>query len=608
MLRIIRITLAAICFVAVTLLFLDFTGTLHLWFGWLAKIQFLPAVLALNFVVIAILLVLTLLFGRIYCSVICPLGIFQDCVSNLSSRRKGKKARFSYSKEIKWLRYGVLVLFVIALVAGLNALVALLAPYSAYGRMVQSLLAPVWQWGNNLLAWIAERQDSYAFVTKDVWLKSLPTLIVAAVTFVVVVALAWRNGRTYCNTICPVGTTLSFFSRFAMFRPVIDKSKCKSCHACERKCKAACIDVDNHKIDYSRCVDCFDCIDSCRLGALKYRFAWGRGVGSGSTGAKTPQNAPVGSKMTSDESKNGQNRSSEVPASVASTSSAPESVVRQGSPTAEVTDNGKGVSTIDATSPVAEPVVRQGSPTAEVTDNGKGVSTIDATSPVAEPVEATDKGRRAFLVGGAAVIGGSLLSSIPMRAEEEEIKDKKRDGGFAEVLPKKAPNRKTPITPFGSESVEKFYKHCTACQLCVTVCPNNVLRPSSRLEHLMQPEMSFEKGYCRPECVKCSEVCPAGAILKITPEEKTEWKVGTAGVDYDLCVVNRDGVSCGNCAHHCPVGAIRMVRKNPDDEKSPRIPSVNEEKCIGCGACENLCPSRPISAITVNGYSVHHNV
>lgn len=578
MLRKIRITLAAICFVAVTLLFLDFTGTLHLWFGWLAKIQFLPAVLALNFVVIAILLVLTLLFGRIYCSVICPLGIFQDCVSNLSSKRKGKKARFSYSKEIKWLRYGVLVLFVIALVAGLNALVALLAPYSAYGRMVQSLLAPVWQWGNNLLAWIAERQDSYAFVTKDVWLKSLPTLIVAAVTFVVVVVLAWRNGRTYCNTICPVGTTLSFFSRFAMFRPVIDKSKCKSCHACERKCKAACIDVDNHKIDYSRCVDCFDCIDSCRLGALKYRFAWGRGVGSGSTGAKTPQNAPVGSKMTSDESKNGQNRSSAAPTPVASTSSAPESVVRQGSPTAEVTDN------------------------------GKGVSTIDATSPVAEPVEATDKGRRAFLVGGAAVIGGSLLSSIPMRAEEEEIKDKKRDGGFAEVLPKKAPNRKTPITPFGSESVEKFYKHCTACQLCVTVCPNNVLRPSSRLEHLMQPEMSFEKGYCRPECVKCSEVCPAGAILKITPEEKTEWKVGTAGVDYDLCVVNRDGVSCGNCAHHCPVGAIRMVRKNPDDEKSPRIPSVNEEKCIGCGACENLCPSRPISAITVNGYSVHHNV
>lgn len=549
MLRKIRITVAAICFVAVTLLFLDFTGTLHLWFGWLAKIQFLPAVLALNFVVIAILLALTLLFGRIYCSVICPLGVFQDCVSNLSSRRKGKKARFSYSKEIKWLRYGVLVLFVIALAAGLNSLVALLAPYSAYGRMAQSLLAPVWQWGNNLLAWIAERQDSYAFVTKEVWLRSLPTLIVAAVTFFVVVVLAWRNGRTYCNTICPVGTTLSFFSRFAMFRPMIDKSKCKSCHACERKCKAACIDVDNHRIDYSRCVDCFDCIDSCRLGALKYRFAWGTGAANvlDSTGAKTPQNALAGSKMTSDESKNIQNRAHDNPA--------------------------------------ASPVARQGS----------------------QNPEAADKGRRAFIVGSAAVIGGSLLPSLPLRAEDEEIKDKKRDGGFAEIIPKKAPARKTPVTPFGSESVEKFYKHCTACQLCVTVCPNNVLRPSSRLEHLMQPEMSFEKGYCRPECVKCSEVCPAGAILKITPEEKTSWKVGTASVDYDLCVVNRDGVSCGNCSRHCPTGAIRMVKKNPDDEKSPRIPSVNEAMCIGCGACENLCPSRPISAITVNGYSVHHN-
>ena len=562
MLRKIRIVLAAICFVAVTLLFLDFTGTLHLWFGWLAKIQFLPAVLALNFVVIAVLLALTLIFGRIYCSVICPLGVFQDCVSNLSSKRKGKKARFSYSKEIKWLRYGVLVLFVIALVAGLNALVALLAPYSAYGRMVQSIFAPVWQWGNNLFAWIAERQDSYAFVTKEVWLKSLPTLIVAAVTLVVVVILAWRNGRTYCNTICPVGTTLSFFSRFAMFRPVIDKSKCKSCHACERKCKAACIDVDNHRIDYSRCVDCFDCIDSCRLGALKYRFAWGRSVTSTSSVTDAA-------------------------------SSVAEPVVRQGSPTIEATGSVVRQSSPTVVRQSSPTVVRQGSPTV-----------VRQGSPT---TEATDKGRRAFIVGGAAVIEGSLLSSIPMKAEEEEIKDKKRDGGFAEIIPKKAPARKTPITPFGSESVEKFYKHCTACQLCVTVCPNNVLRPSSRLDHLMQPEMSFEKGYCRPECVKCSEVCPAGAILKITPEEKTNWKVGTAGVDYDLCVVNRDGVSCGNCARHCPVGAISMVRKNPEDENSPRIPSVNEEKCIGCGACENLCPSRPISAITVNGYSVHHN-
>ena len=141
MLRTIRLTAAIVCFTLITLLFLDFTGTLHTWFGWLAKIQFLPAVLALNIGVVLFLIVLTLLFGRIYCSVICPLGVFQDAVSWFSGKQK--KNRFRYSPALKWLRYGVLAVFILALVAGLNAFVVLLAPYSAYGRMASSLPAPV---------------------------------------------------------------------------------------------------------------------------------------------------------------------------------------------------------------------------------------------------------------------------------------------------------------------------------------------------------------------------------------------------------------------------------------------------------------------------------
>ncbi|MBQ2502347.1 MAG: 4Fe-4S dicluster domain-containing protein, partial [Bacteroidales bacterium] len=153
--------------------------------------------------------------------------------------------------------------------------------------------------------------------------------------------------------------------------------------------------------------------------------------------------------------------------------------------------------------------------------------------------------------------------------------------------------------------IKDFYRHCTACQLCVANCPNHVLRPSMDLAHFMQPEMSFENGYCRPECTKCSQVCPAGAIKPITPQEKTQFHIGVATVDRSLCVVERDGVTCGNCARHCPVGAIMMVRKDPQDRRSPQIPSVDETKCIGCGACENLCPSRPFSAIHVNGLQVH---
>ena len=510
MLKKIRVILAALVFVAVTLLFLDFTGAIHHYLGWLAKIQFLPAVLALNLVVVIALVILTVLFGRVYCSVICPLGVFQDGVANLS--KKGKKGKYSYSPEVKWLRYGVFILFVVALIAGVNAFVALLAPYSAWGRIVQNFLAPVWQWGNNLFASIAEKHESYAFYTKEVWLKSLPTFIIALVTLVAVVILAWKNGRTYCNTICPVGTTLSFFSRFAAFRPVIDASKCKSCHLCEHKCKAACIDIDGGKtIDYSRCVDCFNCIDNCKFGALKYRFAWG-----------TKPEVPSG----------------------------------------------------------------------------------DTSAPA-------DKTRRAFMVGSALALGGSALSSVKALAQTEPAAEEpvkiEGEGGFADIIPKVAPKRSVAITPFGSESVKDFYSHCTACQLCVAVCPNNVLRPSKDLKHLMQPEMSFERGYCRPECVKCSEVCPAGAILKITPEEKTQWKVGTAHITPWLCIVDNGTVEeCGNCARHCPTGAIQMVRKDPDNPRSVRIPSVDESKCIGCGACENLCPARPVSAITVDGYQIHH--
>ena len=127
MLRKIRLTLAIVCFALITLLFLDFTGTIHAWFGWLAKIQFLPSLLALNVGVVIALLLLTLVLGRVYCSVICPLGVFQDVISWISGKRKKKKMRFSYSPAVTWLRYGVFLLFVVLLVAGVHAAVALLA-------------------------------------------------------------------------------------------------------------------------------------------------------------------------------------------------------------------------------------------------------------------------------------------------------------------------------------------------------------------------------------------------------------------------------------------------------------------------------------------------
>ena len=268
MLKLIRRILAVLCFVAVTLLFLDFTGTLHHWLGWTAKVQFFPAVLALNVVVIAVLVLLTLVFGRIYCSVICPLGVMQDLISWLHG--KFKKNRFSYSKEVKWLRYPVLIVFIALLVAGVGSILTLLEPYGTYGMIATNLFQPLYQWCNNGLAAIAEHYDSYAFYSVDVWVKSVAALGLSIGFFVVIGFLAWRGGRTYCNTICPVGTLLSFVSRFSLLKVRIDKDKCIKCGMCTRNCKSSCINHEDGTVDHSRCVTCGNCITKCKKDAIYY--------------------------------------------------------------------------------------------------------------------------------------------------------------------------------------------------------------------------------------------------------------------------------------------------------------------------------------------------
>ena len=492
MLRKIRIALAALFLIGITLLFV---GIGHGWWGWMAKLQFLPSALALNLAVIVGILLLTFVFGRIYCSVICPMGVFQDvvlwirrtvgkCLQNAQTRRLKKLKesgstekpkvkqylkRFSYVKEHKWVRYGVLVLSIVSIVLSGQMLIALIAPYSAYGRIVRSI--------------VGLASGSVA----------LPLLVTGLVTLVVIFCCAWLWGREYCNTICPVGTTLSLVSRFSLFRHTIDTTPCINCGRCGKACKASCIDTKNHRIDYSRCVDCFDCIDNCTEGAIKFRF-----VGFGGK-----KDSPV-----------------------------------------------------------------------KPADDGNA-----------------DTGRRAFLATTALV--GTALAA----------KAQHNQGGLAEVLPKQNPQRGTRLVPPGAGGVKSFYDHCTACQLCVSACPNGVLRPSTDFEHFLQPEMGYENGYCRPECHACSDVCPAGAIRPLKPGQKQTIQIGLAHVNLELCFAAQGKETCGNCAYHCPSGAIRMVQTEGCEFP---VPTVAEAQCIGCGACENLCPSRPVSAITVRGNSVHH--
>ena len=526
MLRKVRITLALIFWVLITWLLVDFTGTAHVYLGWMAKIQFLPALVAMNIGALLFIVALTLLFGRIYCSVICPLGVMQDAIAWFRKKRN----KYSYSEEKGILRYSILALTGFLLTTSMAWVVGLIAPYSTYGRIVGTVFSPLYKLANNALASLAEHYDSYAFYEVDVWLKSIPALIAALAAWIIIGVLAWRGGRTWCNTICPVGTFLGILAKYSRLKIVIDPDACKNCRKCERNCKSACIDLRNHTIDYSRCVVCGDCLEECKFGALKF-------------GGLTPR-----------------------------------------------------------------PLQETGS---QEKDNAQHYE----PSPLGERGEGPDEGRRAVLTGVALLAGTALVKA----------QDKTTDGGLAEIEDKKKPERDKLITPPGSISLRNLSEHCTSCQLCISSCPNDVLRPSNSLDRFMQPEVSYERGYCRPECTRCSNVCPTGAIKPITKEQKTAIQVGHAVWVKDNCLPIADGIPCGNCARHCPAQAIQMVPLqagvhqdgwrwlDADNQEIPRervllIPVVNEEKCIGCGACENLCPSRPFSAIYVEGHEVHREI
>lgn len=494
MLRKIRISLAIIASLFITLLFLDFTGTIHSFLGWMAKVQFVPAVLAVNALVITALVLLTLVFGRIYCSVLCPLGVMQDVVSWFSKNRKSKRKKpFKYSKPITWLRWTFLAVFVLLIFAGFTRFAAIIEPYSAFGRIAENLFSPLYRLVNNIFAHFAEQWDSYAFYSSEVWIKSTEVLVISVATLLIVGYLAWTKGRLYCNTICPVGTILGFVSRFSFFKISIDKSACNHCGTCALKCKSQCINSKEQKIDSSRCVACYDCLDACSKKALSYKFA---------PFAKSQSQKP------------------------------------------------------------------------------KTVAPITV-----------DKSKRSFLTISALVATATLL-----KAQESAV-----DGGLAQIEGKKIPKRQKALLPPNAKNQKSFDLHCTACQLCISVCPNKVLRPSTDIARFMQPEMQYERGFCRPECTRCSDVCPTKAIEKITVEQKSSLKIGTAVWVRENCVVTTDEVNCENCERHCPVGAISRVPIDPDKPRGLKIPVVDTESCIGCGGCENRCPGRPFAAIYVEG-------
>ena len=512
MLKKMRIALAIACFIVISLLFLDISGVLHKNFAFLAEFQFIPALLALNVVVLVVLAVLTLVFGRIYCSVICPTGVYQDIVSYFARRIKSKKTRrYSFSAAKTVLRIVVLAVFIVGVVAGIGIVSAILDPYGAYGRMVTELVSPVYGAVNNLFAKVLGVQH-YTFAPTEIWIKSIFSLVLASLTLLIIGFLAWRSGRTYCNTFCPVGTILGYLSKFSILKLRIDKTSCTMCGRCSRDCKASCIDFKNHTIDYTRCVTCFNCIESCKDGSMTYSIK------------KVAKKQPL-----------------------------------------------------------------------EIV----GVSS-------------ENNSRRQFFITSLLM----AASATGLKAQE-----KKRSMIKFPAVRKDRYKRSIPVSPPGSLSHDNLNDKCTACLLCVNQCPDKIIRPSVNeygWTAVMQPTLSFERGYCRTDCTVCSDVCPTDAITKLSTGDKTKVAMGHAVYVRENCIVVKDDVNCDGCWRICPTDAItREYRDSGASYLSPAgqpdantvdlrlVPVVNKDKCIGCGACEYICPARPLSAIFVEGYKKH---
>ncbi|MGE4586010.1 MAG: 4Fe-4S binding protein [Mangrovibacterium sp.] len=511
-----RIIISMVTLAAMAFIFLDFRQQIpSSGYRTVTFLQFIPSLR--NFLIAAgllssgflVVILFTLLFGRVYCSTVCPLGILQDVINFFSRKFRGKKFRFKYTRAKNLIRYSFLALAVIPLFFGMISTVGLLDPYSNFGRIFSGLGQPLYTGANNLLSGILLKMEFYVLFPEQLPVTNLAAMAYPILFLVILLVMASKWGRLYCNTVCPVGTLLGLLSRISLFKIKIDPGTCTKCAKCAIACKSQCINLKDQTVDFSRCVACFNCVNACQDNSISYKPTLLR-----NSRQSTPRHTP--SKNT---------------AGAHGTASSP---------------------------------------------NGTGLS------------------KRQFIAGSLALAGTALGIYRKAGAEETAVAGKAKQISI---------KKEYPCSPPGSVSLKHFNDTCTACHLCVSACPNGVLRPSLLeygLEGFLQPLLDPASGYCNFDCTVCGEICPAGAILPLTKEEKHVTQVGIVRFVKQNCVVFTDETLCGACSEHCPTKAVIMVPY----KNELNIPEVNPAICVGCGACEHACPVRPHRAIYVDGLAV----
>ena len=282
-LKFLRVVISILFLLTVTIAFLDFRGILSKeYFNAVLYLQFIPSVIkfinviSLSVAGFLIVIALTMLTGRVYCSTICPLGIFQDIVSRIARKFKSKKKKkYTFGQPYNILRYSLLALTIVSFLFGTIFIVNLLDPYSNYGRIVTGIFKPIFIGFNNLIAKGLEKFDIYFLYPVDIeWFK-LSALAFPVLLLGTVVVMSAKNGRIYCNTLCPVGTLLGVLSKFSVYKIKFNEDSCINCGKCAVVCKSSCIDIKNKFVDYSRCVDCYNCLQVCPTFGISYQLSSG---------------------------------------------------------------------------------------------------------------------------------------------------------------------------------------------------------------------------------------------------------------------------------------------------------------------------------------------
>ena len=467
------------------------------------NIQFFPSLIR-SPLTAAVIVLLTALFGRIYCSSVCPLATFQDFFL-----RRRKNDRFRKLKI--WQRYSIPAAAFLILLAGFPSLSSLIDPYSLTGKFILFLNRIVIIPMMKLTAAVLHQFSIY-LPGSEITFSILP-LITALPLLILLIMISVKRGRLFCNTLCPVGALLSFFSKFSLYRVRIREERCTSCGACERICKAEAADSASRTIDASKCISCFNCLSVCSFDAIEYS--------------------------------------------------------RNKNPFCRTSRSLKNIKTVKNELKDDNTEGRQ--------SEKNGISLNE---------------RRNFLKITAA--GFVLLaSSLLVRQKSYSFKNK----------------ADSKAVPPGAVSQNNLLSKCTGCALCINNCPTGVLRSSVftqlGIPGLGVPFLDYKKAYCDYKCKVCSEICPAGALIKLDLETKKTVKIGEAEFVRKYCIVETDRTSCGACAEVCPTGAIDLIHIGSSESGPLEIPVINMRYCIGCGACEFACPVIAKNAIFVNPFSVH---